>query len=133
MSFNENEFSEDGAVTSHVIDLNDENFNPFVRGSRYAAVIFWSGSCMPCRMMLLVFDELSKVRRDVSFGRVNVGTSSVAGSMGVLSVPTVLLFRKGKRVARIVGVKPLRLLEEIVSNHLSEDPKPDIYSESGGD
>ncbi len=113
------------------LDLDDRNFGRFIAGAKYAAVLFWSGSCMPCRMLLMIFGELASLRQDVSFGKVNVGTSTLANRLGVMSVPTILLFREGRKVARIVGVKPLKVLIEVLDNYFSENPKEDVYSEHG--
>ncbi len=114
-------------------DLDDRSFDEFVMGASHAAVLFWSGSCMPCRMALLIFDELQRLRPGISFARVNVGTSAVAVRLGVMSVPTILLFRDGRRVARVVGLKPLEVLLEILDNYFSGRPKEDVYAESYND
>ncbi|MEN3006731.1 MAG: thioredoxin family protein [Candidatus Methanosuratincola petrocarbonis] len=112
-------------------DLDDRSFDEFVMGARYAAVLFWSGSCMPCRMVSLIFDELQSLRPGISFGKVNVGKSAAASRLGVMSVPTIILFREGSRVARIVGVKPLQVLLEILDNYFSASPKEDVYADLG--
>ncbi len=112
-------------------DLDDRSFDEFIRGASHAAVLFWSGSCMPCRMVSLIFGELQSLRPGISFGKVNVGTSAVAGRLGVMSVPTILLFRDGRKVARVVGVKPLQVLLEILDNYFSSSPKEDVYADSG--
>ncbi|MEN3035700.1 MAG: thioredoxin family protein, partial [Candidatus Methanosuratincola sp.] len=76
-------------------DLDDHSFEEFIKGAKYAAVLFWSGSCMPCRTVSLIFNELQSLRPGISFGKVNVGASAVGGRLGVMSVPTILLFRDG--------------------------------------
>ncbi len=120
-----------GRSGESIKDLDDQSFDPFVGEARFAAVLFWSGSCMPCRMVSLIFDELQSLRPGVSFARVNVGASGVAGRLGVMSVPTILLFREARRVAMIVGVKPLYVLLEVFDNYFSSAPKEDIYADSG--
>ncbi|MDH7556708.1 MAG: thioredoxin family protein [Candidatus Methanosuratincola sp.] len=120
-----------GGLSGLPKDLDDRSFDDFVREARYAAVLFWSGSCMPCRMVSLIFDELQSLRPGISFGKVNVGTSGVAGRLGVMSVPTILLFREGRKVARVLGVKPLQVLLEILDNYFSASPREDIYADSG--
>lgn len=112
-------------------DLDDHSFEGFIKVARYAAVLFWSGSCMPCRMVSLIFNELQSLRPGISFGKVNVGASGVGARLGVMSVPTILLFRDGRRVARVVGVKPIQVLLEIFDNYFSASPKEDIYADSG--
>lgn len=83
--------------------------------------------------MLLLFEQLSEMYPDVLFCKVNTEMARmVSQKYDVLSVPTILFFKGGKKVARMSGLKPLSILEEAVNRYFlskgTEGPSP--YDES---
>ncbi|MBR4173588.1 MAG: thioredoxin [Clostridia bacterium] len=85
--------------------LNAENFaeetkNPIV-------VDFWASWCGPCRMLSPVIDALSEeYDGKISFGKVNVDEQAeLAMRFGIASIPTVILFKNGEEVKRLIGVR----------------------------
>ena len=69
-------------------------------------VDFWASWCGPCRMLAPVIDALSEeYEGKINVGKVNVDEQgALAASFGIASIPTVILFRDGKEVKRIIGV-----------------------------
>ena len=86
--------------------LNDQNFSNTIKKGTIL-VDFWAAWCMPCKMMVPVLNELA----EESDGRFTVGKLNVdearktASHFGIRSIPTMIIFRNGKEVDRIVGVK----------------------------
>jgi thioredoxin 1 len=75
-------------------------------------VDFWAPWCGPCRMMAPVFEETSKSHKTVNFAKVNTDEQGeVAGSLGIRGIPTLILFKDGKEVARHVGYADKSVLE----------------------
>ena len=67
---------------------------------------FYADWCGPCKMLAPVLDEVAELRTDVTVGKVNVDSSNgLAAAYGVMSIPTLIVFKGGKEILRNVGVK----------------------------
>lgn len=89
-------------------EYTKENFDSEVlSGSDATLVDFWAAWCGPCRMLGPVIEEIAAENHPgLTVGKVNVDEQpDLASRYGVMSIPTVILFRGGKEVARSVGVK----------------------------
>lgn len=88
--------------------ITSENFETEVLKSAKPVMLdFWASWCGPCRMLSPIIDEISEERSDITVGKVNVDDeNSLAMTFGIASIPTVLLFKDGKEINRIVGVHP---------------------------
>lgn len=101
-------------------ELKDANFDKFVKENALVAVDFWAPWCDPCRMMAPSFEALAKTYSGkVAFGKVNVDDNqATAGHYGVMSIPTILMFKKGELVHKMVGAVPKETLEGALQKHL---------------
>ena len=95
--------------------LNQNNFNKAIANGT-ALVDFYADWCGPCRMVSPVVDEIAEERRDITVGKVNVDDeNALAMKYGVMSIPTLIVFKDGKEAARIVGARPKAdILAELV-------------------
>lgn len=86
-------------------NLTQENFQEEVSGNPII-VDFWASWCGPCRMLAPVIDALSEEYEDkISVGKVNVDEqNALAAQFGIVSIPTVIIFKDGKEIKRLVGV-----------------------------
>jgi thioredoxin 1 len=91
--------------------LNDKNFNNQIK-SGISLVDFWASWCMPCKMMIPVLNEVAgEVGDQVSICKVNIEEyQSIAQKHAVRNIPTMLIFRNGKEIDRVVGVKSKEFL-----------------------
>ena len=91
-----------------VVTITKENFEQEVLQSEKPVLLdFWASWCGPCRMLSPVVDEVAEERTDVKVGKVNVDEQpELAGEFGVMSIPTLLVFKGGKLVRQAVGARP---------------------------
>lgn len=108
------------APPSNPVDLTDGTFGDFVQGNPFVVVDCWAPWCRPCRMVSPVVEELARdYAGRIFFGKLNVDENwGVAGRFGVMSIPTLLVFKGGRLVDRIVGAMPRRALESKITRHL---------------
>jgi len=85
-------------------DLNDKNFEEFIKKHKIAIIDFYADWCGPCQMMKPVFHEIAeKFKGKAGFERINVDNCEIAQKLGVMSIPCFIIFKNGKEVDRIVG------------------------------
>ena len=95
--------------------LNQNNFqNAIANGT--ALVDFYADWCGPCRMVSPIVDEIAEERSDITVGKVNVDDeNALAMKYGVMSIPTLIVFKDGQEKTRIVGARPkAAILAELV-------------------
>lgn len=89
-----------------IIDLTKENFQAEVtKSDKPVLVDFWAVWCGPCQMMAPILHELEAEMPDVQIGKVNVDEQmDLARQFRVVSIPTLIIFKNGQEVQRMVGV-----------------------------
>ena len=89
-----------------VINLTTENFEEEVLNAKEPVLVdFWATWCGPCQTMGPVVDELAQEFTDVKVGKVNVDEQmDLARQFRVVSIPTLIIFKNGQEVQRMVGV-----------------------------
>lgn len=101
--------------------FNQEGFDKALNAGGLMLVDFWAEWCGPCRMLGPVIEQLADEYedQDVIIGKVNVDDEpELARRYGVMSIPTVLLFKDGKELDRKVGVMPMEAYTETLDEHL---------------
>lgn len=90
-----------------VTHLNKESFDAMTKEG-LSMVDFWATWCMPCQALLPVIEELGQqLEGTVKVGKVNVDENKdLARQFQVMSIPTVIFFKDGKEVERVVGAYP---------------------------
>lgn len=97
------------------MDITSQNFEKEVLQSNMPVIVdFWASWCNPCKMMIPIMNEIEEeLKEEVKVCKVNVDEErDLALQFDVMSIPTFLIFKEGKVVAKTVGVQDK---EEIIS------------------
>ncbi len=96
------------------ITITSENFESLKNGSQPLVVDFWATWCGPCRMMAPVIEELAQeYDGKIAVGKCDVEENEdLAVQFGIRNIPTILFFKDGVVVDKIVGAQPKAKLQE---------------------
>lgn len=102
-------------------ELNQTTFDDFIKNADKPVLVdFWATWCGPCRMLAPVVEQLAANHADtLTVAKVNVDDCpDLASRYGIMSIPTLLLFKGGELIDKAVGYQPLEGLEAFVQKAL---------------
>jgi thioredoxin 1 len=105
-----------------VIPLNAKQWNEKVLNSDIPVLVdFWAEWCGPCRMVGPIVEQLAQsLQGKVNVSKLNVDQNQeIAMKYNIQSIPSLVLFKNGNEVARIVGLSPKEKYEKFVNNALN--------------
>ena len=91
------------------------NFEEIVKNNETVLLDFWATWCGPCQMQGPIIDALAEKRQDVVLGKVNVDEEiALAQQFGVMSIPTLIIFKNGEIVQKAVGLQDEASVEQLL-------------------
>ena len=103
-------------------DVTDQDFEERVLGSeRPVLVDFWAEWCVPCHMVSPVVEEIGRDKGDdLQVAKLNIDENpDITRRFGVMSIPTLMLFKDGKEIARVVGARGKDALLKEIDPHVA--------------
>ena len=103
------------------LEFKDNNFeNEVINSDKLVLVDFWAEWCGPCKMLTPTLEQLSTEYSDkIVVGKVNVDDNQqLASQYGIMSIPTVMIFKDGKIVEQFIGVQPKSVYEGSIKKYL---------------
>ena len=104
---------------SDYVVLNENNFDNTVANG-LVLVDFWATWCGPCKMLAPTIDAIATEYKDrVAVGKVDVDENeAIARRFGIMSIPTLFLFKDGEVVEKLVGYRLKTELEQLLNKYL---------------
>lgn len=105
-------------MTVHPLDKN--NFHSIEKEEKMAIVDFSADSwCAPCKVLSPVYEELSKEITKAKFYKIDVDKEpELTRKFDIMSVPTIIIFKKGKEIARINGYPGKEKLKDVILSRI---------------
>jgi thioredoxin 1 len=110
---------------SKPIDVTDATFEAEVlQADKTVLVDFWAAWCGPCKAVAPVLTELAAEHADtLKIAKVDIDRNQrYASQLGVVSIPTMVVFKGGQPVDKIVGAMPKRAIVDRLGQHLAATP-----------
>ena len=104
-----------------IINTTDSNFdNDINKAGKLVVVDMWAEWCGPCKMMEPVLEEIANEKGDsIQLVKINIDENQETPvKYSVMNIPTLLFFKDGKEVDRVIGAVPKKQLEKKIDNYL---------------
>lgn len=105
---------------AEIIKITDSNFDSEISSDKPVLVDFWAEWCGPCKMIAPVLEQLAQeLDGKLKICKMNVDENSqVPGKFGVMSIPTLVVFKDGEEKDRIIGYQTIAELKSKLEPYL---------------
>lgn len=103
-----------------IVNVTDQSFADEVENGDAVLVDFWAPWCGPCKMIAPVLEEIdNEIGDKLTIAKLNVDENpETSGRFGVMSIPTLMMFKDGEVVEKLVGFQPKEQLMDALNKHL---------------
>jgi len=108
-------------MSEKILYLDTEKFDEVINKEKLVLIDFWATWCAPCRMLAPVIEKIAdQYEGKLVVGKVDIDEQQeLAIRYGIQSIPTVVLFKDGKVVAKEIGVKPLKSFTSLLDSQIA--------------
>lgn len=102
-----------------IVNVTDQSFKNEVESTGTVLVDFWAPWCGPCKMIAPVLEDLDQeLAGKVKIAKLNVDDNpDTTSRFGVMSIPTLIVFKDGQPVDKVVGFQPKDALKSVLTRH----------------
>lgn len=106
--------------SDRLVELTDASFKKTILKG-VTLVDFWAPWCTPCKIQGPIVNELADLMQDkATISKLNIDENQkTAAELGIRSIPTIIIFKNGKPVKKLVGVKTINVLKKAVEEVLN--------------
>ena len=96
--------------------ITKDNFKAEVLDYKGTVLVdFWADWCGPCRMLSPIVDEVAAENPNIKVGKINVDEQQeLSAQFGIMSIPTLLVFKDGKKISESIGLIPKEQIEKMI-------------------
>ncbi|MBN1677162.1 MAG: thioredoxin [Candidatus Thermoplasmatota archaeon] len=107
------------SLSEEILHLSDSNFDSAVKSSGSLLIDCWAAWCAPCKMIAPTIEALAKdYKGKVTFAKLDTDEApKTAMALGIRSIPTLLFFKDGRQVDRLIGAHPRVNIEAAIKKH----------------
>jgi|TARA_B100000959_G_C14462867_1_gene411752 thioredoxin 1 len=89
------------------IQVTDDTFQDTVQNNELVLIDFWAPWCGPCKAIAPVLEEISEEHSNIVIAKMNTDENpNISSQHGIMSIPTMMIFKNGQLVDRLVGALP---------------------------
>lgn len=107
-------------MAESITELTTDSFDQEVADEKPILVDFWAEWCAPCKAIAPILEEIASTDDRLRIGKLNVDEQpDIPRKLGIMSIPTLMLFSGGEEKARIVGARGKEQLLKEIEPHLT--------------
>lgn len=100
-----------------ILHLNENSYKELLQKQGVAVVDFYATWCPPCKMLAPIMEEIAEEAENYVVAKLDIDEAiNVANELGVMSIPTVIIFKDGQEMERLIGFRNKEELLEKINN-----------------